>query len=184
MLARRNAVRPADWQSASHSAQLLLAALPLFRQAQRVGLYAPLGHEIDTELLFQKARRAGKQLFYPLVCGEQLVFHGVTDQEQLYRGSFGILEPCPVAGSSPERPELDLLVVPGVAFDLYGHRIGFGKGYYDRYLAALQRLPVLVGLCHDFQVCDELPAEGHDVRMDFVVTESRVVQRADRKSVV
>ena len=69
-------------------------------------------------------------------------------------------------------------MVPGVAFDLYGHRIGFGKGYYDRYLAALQRLPVLVGLCHDFQVCDELPAEGHDVRMDFVVTESRVVQRA------
>lgn len=177
MLARRRSLGADLWQSASRAAQQRLQMLGPFQQATRVALYAPLMNELDTALLFVAARQAGKQVLYPLVCDDRLAFHEITALEQLGRGSFGILEPCPVSAGQVHEPA-DLMVVPGVAFDLRGHRIGFGKGYYDRYLAGLKQLPILVGLCHDFQLCDEVPAEGHDIRMDYVVTECRVVQVA------
>ena len=72
----------------------------------------------------------------------------------------------------PTKP--DLIVVPGVAFDLAGHRIGYGKGFYDRFLQHPGRKAHLVGLCHDFQLIDgEIPAEGHDIRMEIIVTDRR-----------
>jgi len=175
MLAQRSSLSAEQWQLNSLRAQERLLGLELFQQARWVALYAPLQNEIDTALLFAAARRAGKRVWYPLVCGKQLAFHEVTALEQLSRGSFGILEPCPVMVGQ-EQAVPDLIVVPGVAFDLHGHRVGFGKGYYDRYLAELQQLPLLVGLCHDFQLCDQVPAEGHDIRMHCLVTESRTVQ--------
>lgn len=174
MLARRRTLGADLWQAASWSAQQQVLALGPFQQAARIALYASLGNEIDTTLLFAAARLAGKQLYYPLVCNDRLAFHQIIALEQLRLGSFGILEPCPV-GSGQTHEQMDLIVVPGVAFDLQGHRIGFGKGYYDRYLADMDPLPMLVGLCHDFQLCPEVPAEGHDIRMDYVVTEFRVV---------
>lgn len=177
MLARRSGLTSEQWQVASLLAQQRMLELVPFQRAERVALYAPLQNEIDTALLFAAARAAGKRVYYPLVCGELLAFHEVMDLEQLSQGSFGILEPCPVTAAQ-EQPGFDLMVVPGVAFDLRGHRVGFGKGYYDRYLANLQQLPVLVGLCHDFQVCPEVPAEGHDFRMHYLVSESRTVQLA------
>lgn len=177
MLARRSGLDAELWQRSSQMAQQRLLTLEPFQQAKRVALYAPLMNEVDTLVLFSAARQSGKRVYYPLVCGDQLTFHEITAVEQLARGSFGILEPCPV-GTTVERPELDFMVVPGVAFDLKGHRIGFGKGYYDRYLADLKRLPTLVGLCHDFQLCAAVPAEGHDIRMHYLVTESRMVQVA------
>ncbi len=177
MLARRSGLSCEQWRAASQRAQERLLGLELFQQARRVALYASLQNEIDTALLFAAAREAGKQVLYPQVCGELLVFHEVTALEQLNRGRFGILEPCP-GGAGQEQTVPDLMVVPGVAFDLRGHRVGFGKGYYDRYLAGLRQLPLLVGLCHDFQLCDRVPAEGHDIRMHCLVTESRTVQVA------
>jgi len=177
MLARRSSMSREQWQIDSQRAQERLLGLELFQQARRVALYAPLQNEVDTALLFAAAREAGKQVLYPQVCGEQLAFHEVTALEQLNRGSFGILEPCPLS-SVQEQATLDLMVVPGVAFDLRGHRVGFGKGYYDRHLAGLHQLPFLVGLCHDFQLCDQVPTEGHDIRMHCLVTESRTVQVA------
>jgi 5-formyltetrahydrofolate cyclo-ligase len=177
MLARRSNLSVKQWQTASLMAQERLLRLESFQLARRLALYAPLQNEIDTAVLFAAACRAGKQVLYPQVCGEQLVFHEVTAAEQLRPGSFGILEPCQL-NTADEPVALDLMVVPGVAFDLRGHRVGFGKGYYDRYLAGLQQLPFLVGLCHDFQLCAEVPAEGHDVRMHCLVSESRTVQVA------
>lgn len=177
MLALRNALSADDCQAASIRAQRRLVALEPFQQAKQIGLYAPLRNEIGTSLLFQEAHAAGKQVFYPRICGELLSFHEVFDLEQLQRGRFGIHEPCP-AEATVEAPRLDLIVVPGVVFDLQGHRIGFGKGYYDRFLAGLQPLPVLVGLCYDFQICPAVPAEGHDIRMHYLVTEVRVVRVA------
>jgi 5-formyltetrahydrofolate cyclo-ligase len=92
----------------------------------------------------------------------------------LHRGAFSVPEPdgaCSV--HSPE--EADLIVVPGVAFDLRGRRIGYGKGYYDRALHQLEGRGRLVGFCYDFQVVDEIAAECHDVMMDLIVTERRVI---------
>lgn len=174
LLAQRRAMGPADWQTSSTAAQKRLIALDAFCQARCIALYASVHQEVGTELLFSAALAGGKEVLFPLVCGNNLQFKKVSALEQLAVGSFGILEPC-YLGSDHTLETADLIVVPGVAFDLQGHRIGFGKGYYDRCLSQLTNHGVLVGLCHDFQVLEQLPAEGHDIRMQYVVTDKQLI---------
>ena len=175
LLARRRAMDQAVWQTASKAAQQRLANLELFQQAGSIALYSPIQLEVDTELLFTTALSAGKRVLYPVVCGNNLLFREVSETSQRTAGAFGILEPC-IVGEDHSLAAVDLIVVPGVAFDLLGHRIGFGKGYYDRCLSQHQKHGTLVGLCHDFQLLDEIPAEGHDIRMQYVVTDTRVIK--------
>jgi 5-formyltetrahydrofolate cyclo-ligase len=175
LLARRRAMDRAVWQIASEAAQQQLAGLKLFQQAACIALYSPIQQEVDTELLFASARSAGKQVLYPLVCGNNLQFREVNEAGQRASGAFGILEPCSV-GEDQNLASADLIVVPGVAFDLQGHRIGFGKGYYDRCLSQLPKHGILVGLCHDFQLLEQIPAERHDIRMQYIITDKRIIQ--------
>lgn len=174
LLRRRSEMTPQAWRQASRAAQERLLALELFAHAGCVALYAPIRNEIDTALLHRQALCTGKRLLYPRICGEEMRFLEVTDSFPLVPGTFGIPEPC-VPGEGYPADAADLLVVPGVAFDHSGHRIGFGKGYYDRCLASPRREVLLVGLCHDFQVLERIPAEGHDIRMQYIVTDQRLV---------
>ena len=175
LLARRRDMDQTTWHFASKAAQQHLADLALFQQAGCIALYSPIQQEIDTELLFTRARSAGKRVLYPLVCDNNLQFREVTEAGQRTAGAFGILEPCRL-GEDHSLEAVDLIVVPGVAFDLQGHRIGFGKGYYDRCLSQHQKHGIIVGLCHDFQLLEQIPAEGHDIRMEYIVTDTRVIQ--------
>jgi len=174
LLARRRAMEQETWRIASAAAQQRLADCEEFRQAGCVALYSPIQQEVDTELLFLEARSCGKRVLYPAVCGDLLLFREVTESGQRSVGSFGILEPC-LSGELHTLEAADLIVVPGVAFDLQGHRIGFGKGYYDRCLSHLSRHSVLMGLCHDFQVVEKIPCEGHDIQMQYIVTDKRMI---------
>jgi 5-formyltetrahydrofolate cyclo-ligase len=93
----------------------------------------------------------------------------------MQEGAFGIPEPCPT-GIEYQADGADLIVVPGVAFDLSGNRIGYGKGYYDRFLNNPESKARLVGLCHDFQLIDgAIPADLHDIQMDIIVTGRRII---------
>jgi 5-formyltetrahydrofolate cyclo-ligase len=151
-------------------------SLAEFKQAECVALYAPAHNETDTSLLLTAAFRTGKQVLYPAVCGQEMVFRLLDRVESLQKGAFGILEPCP---SCTEQgvDEVDLIVVPGVAFDLLGHRIGYGKGFYDRFLHHSGRTAHLVGLCHDFQLIEgPITVDQHDIPMEIVVTEVRIVR--------
>lgn len=175
LLTRRRGMELHSWRSSSHAAQQHLIATSVFKQSRCIALYAAMQHEVDTSELFETAQQQGKQVLFPAVCGNRLQFRQVTTLEQLTSGAFGILEPCLL---EPEHllEAADLIVVPGVAFDLRGHRIGFGKGYYDRCLSELAVLPPLVGLCHDFQLLEQIPAEGHDIRMQYVITDQRIIE--------
>lgn len=148
--------------------------LPEFAAARTLALYSPILNEVFTEEVFAQARKLGKRVVFPRVQGPAMQFFEVTGREELQAGNFGILEPqgtqsIPIA-------ELDLLLVPGVAFDQAGHRLGYGKGYYDRLLQ--QRSPhcSLVGFCFEFQLVASLPVEAHDIRMDLLVTEQRTLR--------
>ncbi len=174
LLRCRSEMVPIIWQAASRLAQERLMALEAFSGAASIALYAPIRNEVDTALIFDEARRDGKRVLYPRVCNEEMRFHEVAHADGLEQGAFGILEPCRTGEGLPP-DAADLIVVPGVAFDLSGHRVGFGKGYYDRFLATLHRPVTLVGLCHDFQLLERVPSEGHDIRMQYIVTEQRVV---------
>jgi 5-formyltetrahydrofolate cyclo-ligase len=175
ILARRMALSHDQWLASSQSAQRRLISLEEFARAACIALYAPAHNETDTAGILAAAHAAGKRVLYPAVCGERMVFRQVEELRNMAEGSFGILEPCPT-GIDHHADEPDLIVVPGVAFDPHGHRIGYGKGYYDRFLQHPGRTAHLIGLCHDFQLIDgAIPAEEYDIRMELIVTDRRVV---------
>ena len=144
-----------------------------YRLAGSVGLYCPYLNEVQTELVARRCLADGKLLSYPRVRGAALEFVAIAAGGQMAPGAFGILEPTGSLLVPIE--ELDLLVVPGVAFDLTGHRLGYGKGYYDRALAACRRRQERVGFAYEFQVVEQLPAAAHDCRLTGLVTEQRLL---------
>ena len=180
LLAQRRSLSHDSWCASSRAAQFILLSLDEYADADCIALYAPAHNETDTELLLTAALQAGKRVLYPAVCGHHMVFRRVERLEELHKGAFGILEPCP-SGADHLADEADLIVVPGVAFDRNGHRIGYGKGYYDRFLHHPDCSAHLVGLCHDFQLTEELiPADAHDIPMEIIVSDRRVI-RTGRK---
>ncbi|MDD2897262.1 MAG: 5-formyltetrahydrofolate cyclo-ligase [Desulfuromonadaceae bacterium] len=176
LLALRRGLSHEAWSAHSRAAQLNLLSLDEYAHAECIALYAPAHNEIDTALIAAAAFLAQKRLLYPAVCGQRMVFRRVERIEELQEGAFGILEPCPT-GSDHLADEADLIVVPGVGFDPSGHRIGYGKGFYDRFLAHPDCEAHLVGLCHDFQVTGgAIPADSHDIPMEIIVTDSRIIR--------
>lgn len=176
LLARRRALSHDAWSASSRAAQLNLLALDEYARAECIALYSAVHNEVDTGLILAAALKAGKRLLYPAVCGHQMVFRCIERMESLQEGAFGILEPRP-GGVEYQADEADLIVIPGVAFDLSGTRIGYGKGFYDRFLQHSDCSALLVGLCHDFQVTDGLvTADSHDIPMEIVVSDTRIIR--------
>jgi 5-formyltetrahydrofolate cyclo-ligase len=173
MLSRRRHLAAETSMTWSLQAQERFLALPEFGDAGCIALYSPVLNEVFTENIFAEARRLGKQVAYPRVTEDALEFVAVEDHRDLEPGAFGILEPSSSGKAVPVR--IDLLAVPGVAFDRSGHRLGYGKGFYDRALRALSPRALFVGLAFEMQLREALPAEGHDVRLDLLVTEEQVL---------
>ena len=168
--------------AADREAQLKLLSLNEFGQAAVVALYAPIHNEIGTGMIMESCFAAHKVVLLPTVSGRHLFFRRVSGADQLRKGPFGIAEPVPDAPLyGIER--IDLMVVPGVGFDVSGHRIGYGKGYYDCFLhQGGNAMPFLVGLCHDFQLTHGgVVHESHDILMDIIVSEKRVVRIPKKK---
>ncbi|KAF0217546.1 MAG: 5-formyltetrahydrofolate [Geobacteraceae bacterium] len=175
LLAKRKALSPAEIMGGSHAVQRKFIALEEFAAARVVALYAAVHNEVDTKEVMREALASAKVLIYPAVCGEGLVFRRISGQAELRLGAFGIMEPD-TACEELVPQEADIIVVPGVAFDIGGKRIGYGKGYYDRALHRLEGEGKLVGFCFDFQLVEEIMGEPHDVKMDMIITEKRVVR--------
>lgn len=177
MLARRRAVSDADVMLASARAAAAVIALPAFAQARVVALYAPQygERELETAVLWSALRERDVTVAYPRVVtrGAPLRFHAVDDDTRLQAGKLGIPQP-PAHLPEVALATFDLIVVPGVAFDARGGRLGHGAGYYDLTLAAAPRA-LRVGFAHEFQVVDEVPANAADQPVDVIVTEVRTV---------
>ena len=141
-----------------------------------VGLYAPIHMEADLLSHAGLLRRRGFRTALPRVCGDKLSFSVIKEEGDLQPGAFGIMEPIRDADSI-SMGEIYAICVPGLAFDREGARLGYGKGYYDRFLhsPALVKLPVLIGVGYDFQLADSLPQGSHDLKLDYIVTPSRVI---------
>jgi 5-formyltetrahydrofolate cyclo-ligase len=171
MLDRRKHLAAETCLSHSVRIQQRILHLDAFRQAAALALYSPVWNEVFTEEVFREARRQGKSVVYPRVRGSDLDFVAVEALEELASGTFGVLEPLGDALVAPGA--LDMVLVPGVAFDLQGNRLGYGKGFYDRVLCGTRRPALVVGLCFEFQLVDRLPIEEHDACLDLLVTEER-----------
>jgi 5-formyltetrahydrofolate cyclo-ligase len=169
MLKTRNALSEEEIGRLSRSAQAAVIHCGQFRSAKVVGAYFAFGSEARTDLIIAEASSRRKKVALPTVEGDRLTFHEFAPGERLVKGRFGIMEP------HLHRPAgaLDVVIVPGVAFDKQGYRLGYGKGYYDRFLSGSNALPI--GLAYGFQLIEKLPQESHDVRLDAVATESGII---------
>ena len=140
-----------------------------WQEAGTLLLFYPLADEVDVRPLLRDAFESGKRVLLPVVKGEELELRHYVGEDSLAAGAFGIMEPHgPLL--PPERyGEIELAIVPGMAFDKAGHRLGRGKGYYDRLLPLLSHAR-LQGICFPFQLLDEVPAEPHDVVVHAVTS--------------
>ena|ERR1035437_1783127 len=144
-----------------------------------IGLYSPIRTEVD--LLSHAALLRGRGLLtaLPRISGNMLVFSVVAVGKNLRPGMFGIMEPRPEA-AAVEYQDLYAICLPGLAFDRTGARLGYGKGYYDRYIRQHTggRRPLLIGTAYDFQLIDFVPQDIYDRRLDYIVTPSETIAAA------
>jgi 5-formyltetrahydrofolate cyclo-ligase len=180
--ARRNAQENKDELSRRICAAF--QALPEYAAARTVMFYLDVRSEVRTRRALPKALASGKRIVVPWCNerGELELFH-LTDADELAVGMYRILEPRPELRGLPEKQvtpeELDLVQVPGVAFDRRGARMGHGKGYYDKLLQHARNAP-LVALAFECQIFDEIPTAEHDIFMDRIITESAIYQGRGR----
>jgi 5-formyltetrahydrofolate cyclo-ligase len=176
ILARRDGLPASDRAARAAAIFARVAALPGLRAARVVLAYAAFGSEPDTGPFLRAVLAAGKALVLPRVnrATRMLELYRVEDPAlQLEPGTWGIREPRPALCAPVAPAAVDFVLVPGVAFDVRGGRIGYGGGYYDRLLGRLAPGPLLVAAAFDVQVVPEVPMTAGDRRMDRVVTESR-----------
>lgn len=181
MIQRRTAIGEAERVRRSLAAQQALIASDWFRQARTIVLYSAFRGEVLTQLIAAAAGAVGKRLALPRVQKQprRLLLHAYSgDPATLAQGAYGIAEPQP-DWPLVELGEVDLVVVPGVAFDRRGNRLGYGGGYYDRLLPEVKTAnpaAALAGLAYGFQLVPALPAEHHDTPMDAVATEDGLLR--------
>jgi len=179
-LEKRNRLEPGKRKEASGKIKNWLFANKRFKAAETVFVYASYKTEAETKEIIQGALRLGKRVAVPKVHGEEMFFYQINSWEELFPGYQGILEPQNTGMEALVPAKGDVMVVPGTVFDRKGSRIGYGKGYYDRYMDRLisagGNQPYLIGLAYACQIyIGKIPAEEHDKKMDCILTERRVI---------
>ena len=173
ILDRRKKLKEEEIKELSRKVVENLKKLKCFKKAKTLLLYYPVKGEVDIRPLFEELLKEGKILLLPKVSDEgELYAVEVRDLNVLKKGAFGI--PEPVGGRIFKPEKVDFVAVPGVAFDPKGNRLGMGKGFYDRFLPRVKGCKV--GIAYDFQLLKQVPTEGHDVKVDYVVTPTQILQ--------
>ncbi len=182
MRARLAAMSPEDRRRASLAACARLMGLGAFRHASVVMLYMPLPSEVETTTLAIRCFQTGKIVCVPKVDWDRRDMHAVeisSFDDNMETDEHGLRTPR--SGQPLPPSAIDLVVVPGLAYDTQGNRLGRGGGYYDRFLSRLRRSATSVGLSFDTQIIDAVPIDERDVSVNTVVTERRIT-RGRRRS--
>lgn len=147
-----------------------LAENPKVRDAQSILMYYPLPDEVDVSTLIRQLVDEGKRVFLPKVVSDtEMTIHEYLSEESLEVGAYGIMEPKTPAVDDDTIKGLSLILVPGMAFDKFGNRLGRGKGYYDRFLSCVPFI-YTIGVCFPFQVVQNIPVESNDIQMKEIVS--------------
>ena len=145
-------------------------------QCKQLFCYVSFNQEVITTTIIKMALSQKKNVAVPKIIGDEMKFYFINSLEDLKPGILGILEPITLEEAIPRMDERNLVVVPGLAFDLNRNRIGYGKGYYDGYFLKYEGIPMKkIALAYDFQVLDILPVEDHDKQIDQIITQTRII---------
>ena len=168
--AKKRALTPEQIETRSSILADRLYKTPQYRDCKSLYAYLSFNQEVRTNPIIERAWADGKRVAVPKVVGNEMIFIWIDSFENMApQGAYGITEPIengPVADD-----ETALILMPGLAFDPQGHRVGYGGGFYDRYLAAQPHHPT-VALCYDFQMFDHLDVDDYDVPVDVIITDS------------
>ncbi len=147
-----------------------LKKLNIIEKAKVVGLYSSFNGEVETEEIFSYLKKSGVMVVYPKVIGKNVMkFYNVRDLSDLVKGAYGILEP-----TCQEETEPDVVITPGLAFSEECDRLGYGGGYYDRYLVGKNILKI--GLCYQ-DLITNIETDEYDIKMDYVITEEKIYKK-------
>jgi len=155
-----------------------LLNLDCIKNAKNIMLYLDFNNEVSTDSLIKKLLNLGKIVSSPITLKEErkLIPSQITDLKNgIQYGTYNIREPKPECSPAINIKDLDVVIVPAVAYDKNCYRLGYGGGFYDRFLENLRKDAVTIGIAFDLQIFDEVPKEAHDAQLDYIVTESRIL---------
>lgn len=177
ILEKRKALSKEDIEEKNTKVKNNLFSMPEFKKAKNILFYVSFNSEVDTHKMIKELLdNKEKNIVVPYVLKNYpiLQLSELKNFDNLEPKNFGILEPKKQYIREFNHEKLDLIIIPGVVFDENGHRVGYGYGYYDRFLKKVKKVKK-VGLAFELQLVDKIPEEWHDVPMDVVVTENKVV---------
>ena len=163
---QKRAMTPEQIATASEKLVQMFLETDLYRQAKTIYGYLPYNQEVRTVSILERALAGGKRVAVPKVCGEEMKFIYMTDLTQVEAGYAGI--PEPIADGPVGDDPTALVLMPGMAFTKEGQRMGYGGGFYDKFLAEEPNHPT-IALCYDFQIFESLPTEEFDIPVDCVL---------------
>ena len=168
MLKKREGIL--DKERKSNNITNKIINLNIYQKAKVIALYKSMNNEVNTSRLINISLES-KKVLLPKIIDNKMVFIEVNENTKYFKSSFGVMEPI----GKIYYGNIDLIIVPGVSFDEENNRLGFGMGYYDKYLS--NKDIYKIGICFDKQIVDVLPCELHDVKMDLVITENKVYKK-------
>lgn len=146
--------------------------MPAFAKAKEFFTYLSHRGEVSTDVILKKFF-GKKKIIVPKLKSRGICLYELHDPNQFTKGKFGIREPA-VCMPKTAWHEINIALIPGIAFDCSGHRIGFGGGHFDRFLKKLDS--TTIGLAYEFQIIDKVPTHAYDVPVDFIITEKRIIK--------
>ncbi len=173
VLKQRNSLTKEEILEISSIIESKLFNLEIFKKSRAIMFFVSINSEVHTHEMIKKTL-GSKTVIVPKVLHHEIEPSMIIDFDNLIPSEkYGILEPIDVMKIAYKN--IDLILVPGIAFDKEGNRIGYGFGYYDKFLARVPKA-IKIGLCFDLQIVDKIPKEEHDVPVDIIITEKRVIE--------
>ena len=184
ILMRRSVLTQQQVQDKTNQIMDRLWKMTVFNEAASVMLYLDIRNEVKTDKLIHSLLRKNRMVLIPVTNASTrtlTVSRLVDPEKDLERGHFGLLEPRSDSLRLVDPETIDLILVPGLVFDRQGYRIGFGAGYYDRFLSSIKPSVPLISLLYELQLVDQVPREPHDIPVHILVTEDRVIDCSTEK---
>ncbi len=164
LLSKRNSISEQEVMERSEKIRYKIKNYSPFKESARVMMYFEIGSEAKVSPLLKN----NKEFYLPRIVDKTIIAVKFNGFDNLKTNDFGIKEP----DGKEDGKNIDLCLVPGIGFDKTGNRIGYGKGYYDKFLRKFKGLKI--GVCYDFQLVENIPSKSHDIKMDVIITEKDV----------
>ena len=177
MLIMRNGLTKEDYLINNRNIHALFSSLKFDHCPQHYMSYVNIGKEVNTRNIIERLLLDEKKVSVPICVTEttELIASQIYDMAELTSSQFGLLEPKADFIRKLNPKEIEVVLVPGLAFDRRGNRLGYGKGYYDGFLIKLSPNALKIGLAYNFQLMDEVPIDNHDIPLDIIITEKEII---------